>query len=495
MTPHSPADLLQRIETLRATLDDAVAKSLAQWKPALTDRGFAAGARNLAAYLELRRHDLSDLQAGLAAHGLSSLGRSEGHVVATLDALCATLARITGTAAPPYPPPGRLMAGARALNRAKTALFGDDATGAGTRIMVTLPPDAACDPGLATRLVEAGMSCARINCAHDDAATWRLMAEHVRAAAAAAGRTCRVLMDIGGPKCRIETIHATDRVRLHRGDRIVLVADLDRARRDDAVIATLNFPAILADLTVDAEVWFNDGKIGTRVAAAAEGRIELEVTSARAKGERLRAEKGVNFPGLELRMPPLTDKDLIDLDAVAEVADLVGFSFVQRPQDIVWLRAELAQRRPDLPPMPLVLKIETPLAVSNLPRLLVQGAGGGPIAVMIARGDLAVELGYARMAEIQEEIMWLCEAAHVPVVWATQVLDGLISDGIPTRAETTDAAMAQRAECVMLNKGPFLPEAIRFLADVLRRMDRHQSKKTARFGRLHSWPAEPMELV
>ncbi len=274
-----------------------------------------------------------------------------------------------------------------------------------------------------------------------------------------------------------------------------LVADLDRARRDDAVIATLNFPAILADLTVDAEVWFNDGKIGTRVAAAAEGRIELEVTSARAKGERLRAEKGVNFPGLELRMPPLTDKDLIDLDAVAEVADLVGFSFVQRPQDIVWLRAELAQRRPDLPPMPLVLKIETPLAVSNLPRLLVQGAGGGPIAVMIARGDLAVELGYARMAEIQEEIMWLCEAAHVPVVWATQVLDGLISDGIPTRAETTDAAMAQRAECVMLNKGPFLPEAIRFLADVLRRMDRHQSKKTARFGRLHSWPAEPMELV
>jgi pyruvate kinase len=107
---------------------------------------------------------------------------------------------------------------------------------------------------------------------------------------------------------------------------------------------------------------------------------------------------------------------------------------------------------------------------------------------------LAVELGFARMSEIQEEIMWLCEAAHVPVVWATQVLEGLVSEGRPTRAETTDAAMAQRAECVMLNKGPFLPEAMRFLADVLRRMDRHQAKKSARLGPLHSWPAADLVL-
>jgi len=102
-----------------------------------------------------------------------------------------------------------------------------------------------------------------------------------------------------------------------------------------------------------------------------------------------------------------------------------------------------------------------------------------PLAVMIARGDLAVELGFARMSEIQEEILWLCDAAHVPVIWATQVLDQLVSEGAPTRAEATDAAMSQRAECVMLNKGPFLVEAVAFLKDVLERMDRHQSKKSA----------------
>ena len=177
---------------------------------------------------------------------------------------------------------------------------------------------------------------------------------------------------------------------------------------------------------------------------------------------------------------------------VAGLADIVGFSFVQRPDDLVLLHRELARRRPGLPPLPVILKIETPIAVRNLPRLIVQAAASGPVAVMIARGDLAVELGFARMSEIQEEIMWLCEAARVPVVWATQVLEGLVSDGMPSRAEATDAAMGQRTECVMLNKGPFLAEGVRFLADVLRRMDRHQAKKSARFGPLHSWP--PAEL-
>src|SRR5262249_55279574 len=101
-----------------------------------------------------------------------------------------------------------------------------------------------------------------------------------------------------------------------------------------------------------------------------------------------------------------------------------------------------------------------------------------PVAAMIARGDLAVECGYERLAEMQEEILWVAEAAHVPVVWATAVLDSLAKSGIPSRAEITDAAMAERAECVMLKKGPFVGEAIRLLDDVLRRMEAHQRKKT-----------------
>ena len=136
-----------------------------------------------------------------------------------------------------------------------------------------------------------------------------------------------------------------------------------------------------------------------------------------------------------------------------------------------------------------MLKIETPLAIRNLPRLIIQAGGAMPVAVMIARGDLAVEIGFERLSEMQEEILWLCEAAHVPVVWATQVLDSLVKDGTASRAETTDAAMGQRAECVMLNKGPHLAEAVIFLNQILHRMDRHQSKKSARLGPLQSWQA------
>ena len=106
---------------------------------------------------------------------------------------------------------------------------------------------------------------------------------------------------------------------------------------------------------------------------------------------------------------------------------------------------------------------------------------------MIARGDLAVEVGYERLAEFQEEILWLCEAAHLPVIWATEVLDQLARTGQPSRAEVTDAAMAQRAECVMLNKGPHVDTAIVVLDDILRRMSGHQRKKTALLRPLRSW--------
>jgi pyruvate kinase len=104
---------------------------------------------------------------------------------------------------------------------------------------------------------------------------------------------------------------------------------------------------------------------------------------------------------------------------------------------------------------------------------------------MIARGDLAVELGWARLAEMQEEILWLAESARVPVIWATQVFEQLIRENQPTRAEMTDAAMSQRAECVMLNKGPFVLDAITLLDDIAGRMQGHQLKKSARLRALH----------
>ena len=104
---------------------------------------------------------------------------------------------------------------------------------------------------------------------------------------------------------------------------------------------------------------------------------------------------------------------------------------------------------------------------------------------MIARGDLAIECGYERLAEVQEEILWICEAAHMPVIWATQVLETLAKAGLPSRAEVTDAAMSVRAECVMLNKGPYIVESLETLDNILCRMEAHQKKRVATLRPLH----------
>ena len=126
-----------------------------------------------------------------------------------------------------------------------------------------------------------------------------------------------------------------------------------------------------------------------------------------------------------------------------------------------------------------------------MPDLLLAGMRSPRLGVMIARGDLAVEMGWERLAEVQEEILWLAEAAHVPVIWATQVLETLAKRGLPSRAEITDAAMGERAECVMLNKGPHILEAIEALRDILGRMQAHQHKKRSMMRRLHWWPDLP----
>ena len=346
--------------------------------------------------------------------------------------------------------------------------------------MATLPPEAATEPEFAEQLIAAGMDCARINCAHDDPEVWGQMIENVRRAEARLERPCRVLMDIAGPKCRILRVKAPPKTRLLRGDRIVLLDEL-REKTKEPIAFSLNFPELVDQLDDRRGTLHRRRQGGGPCGRQGRGPGEIEIYAAREKGVRLKPGKGVNFPSTELDLPPLTSKDFRDLDFIAEHADLIGYSFVQRVDDIELLQDHLVARAPKREPPGLVLKIETPLAVRNLPLLILQSAAHNPTAVMIARGDLAVELGFARLSEMQEEILWLCEAAHTPVVWATQVLDNYVRDGVASRAEMTDAAMAQGAECVMLNKGPYLAEGVGFLRDVLTRMDRHHAKKFDRF--------------
>lgn len=229
-------------------------------------------------------------------------------------------------------------------------------------------------------------------------------------------------------------------------------------------------------------VWLDDGKIGGLVKANDGSVITIKITHTGPNGGRLRAEKGINFPDTQFAMSALTDKDVADLGEVVGLVDMVALSFLRGPEDILLLEDHL--HRLGSGHLGIVLKIENRQAFENLPRILLASLRSPPVGVMVARGDLAVEVGFERLSEVQEEILWLCEAAHVPVIWATQILEGMAKKGAPSRAEVSDAVMSSRAECAMLNKGPYIIETVRFLSGILSRMDAHQDKRKAMLRRL-----------
>ena len=487
MSPSSQ-QLLTSLRHLRRSVDTGAAQRVAAWRGDLQDPSFAASAENLAHYLAFRHHDLRELQRELMRHGLSSLGRLESRVQVTLEVVEAALdALLSGKPAVAWPAPADTYFQGETRLRANTARLLGGAPDGVPRILVTLPTEAAKDPAYMLDIARRGADVVRINCAHGDADEWRAMVAHTRAAGNAVDRRIPILMDIGGPKFRIGNVKRRPGDRLMAGDRFRLVAAVS-GFSDDAMIEAVCEPAhVLAHLKPGAEVSLDDGKLGGLVEAAAPESVTVWVARTQLKGFKLKPERGLTFPHVDLDLDPLTPADLEDLDFVVAHADMVGYSFVQRADDISRLQEELARRRPDWQRLGIVAKIETTEAVTNLPDIIVRAAGRQPFGVMIARGDLAVAIGFERLAEMQEEILWLCEAAHVPVIWATQVLEEMVKSGLPTRGEMTDAAMAGRAECVMLNKGPNLGEAIAALRGLLGRMMEHQSKKTARLRALRSW--------
>ncbi|MDR3631982.1 MAG: pyruvate kinase [Desulfocapsaceae bacterium] len=566
---------------------------------------YRKSARNLLHYLALRRRDLRPLQLRLAALGLSSIGRAESHVLATIDAILQVLHRLVKRPWHPSLSPETevidFMDGQRLLAEHTESLLGPASPERGVRIMVTMPSEAADDYTIIENLLQQGMNCMRINCAHDEPTRWLQMIDNLKRAERSLGLPCKVVMDLAGPKLRtgpLEPGPAVIRIRPRRdvfgrvvaparvwltpkdaarqpptpasatlpvpglwlarlrlGDRLTC-ADARHARRSftvvdvtdggcwaesvktayivpgtvlrrrggrvgiddetvvehipsqtnsiflqqgDLLVLTLDsrpgrpavldsagqvltpamigctIPAVFEDVRSGEPVWFDDGKIGGVIEKVENDRVHIRITHAPLRGARLKGDKGINLPDSDFRLAAMTAKDVEDLSFVAQHADVVELSFANTAHDVESLQQHLeylGTRQPAI-----VLKIETRRAFENLPDMLFAVMRTQCCGVMIARGDLAVECGFERLAEVQEEILWICEAAHVPVIWATQVLETLAKKGMPSRAEITDAAMGDRAECVMLNKGPHVVNAVRVLHDILHRMQSHQSKK------------------
>jgi len=474
--------ILASVNSLLASMAATVARE--QRSIGCVGPGWTMSATNLVQYADLRRALPAGLQGDLVRLGLSSLSRREAHVEPTLRAVHAALVAMNGGAWSDESPAAAMDAGVAALEQHADELLGS-AHPKGTRIMVSLPPALAEDPTLADRLIEAGMDVARINAAHGNPEQWCANAAALRAAAARAGRTIRLCVDLAGPKVRtglcsqgpIE-IRPGDRLWLHADDAISTAA----ARAADGSLPTPHRIAVTPQELLDAlkaghRILIDDGNIRGRCVCSSPEGADVVIEQVHGGAWPLKDRKGVNVPDSDMPIPSLTAADLATLDAVAGLADMVALSFVRTPQDVLDLHRALEMR--GLSSMAVIAKVETPQACRDLPAILLALMRRPACGVMLARGDLGVEIGFENLPIAQDEVLALCEAAHMPVIWATQVLESMTEHGFPTRGEVTDAADSARADAVMLGIGPYLLDTTAFVSDLLTRIQRIRARSRA----------------
>ncbi len=445
---------------------------------------FRLSGANLIHYLVLRNNEIREAQEYLHHIGLSSLTNSESHTLFQVQNVLNWLEN------KPLPSKKNISCNFEDASRLQLLhaekLLGEFPGQDRPHIMVTFDAKLMQERKLVEEMLNEGMSVARINCAHNTPEIWLKMISVLKKAIAKTGKNCKVYMDLAGPKIRVKSISPYKKdeslaLPVWEGKELLLThTDTQKTKNKKSKTKTdilfIEPKELLDMIKVGEHIFFDDGKFEAKVIKSEPGRVLVKIVRISAKKHFLKPERGINLPDSEITIPTLTEEDKQNIPFICAHADMVGYSFVNSPEDIDMLRKELnkfsGRRKPNV-----ILKIERLTAVQNLPALLINGMKDEAMGVMIARGDLAVEIGFERLSEIQEEILWICEAAHVPVIWATQVLETLNKTGYATRSEITDAAMSGRAECVMLNKGKHIVKTIETLSDILTRQQGHVNKK------------------
>lgn len=475
---------LRWIEKELSQLEEQMVRCAKEWLHIQTelDPKQIPAAQNFIHYLSLRSQDIRRLQHALHKHGLSSLSNSESHVLAHIQLV---LERIGKKYLPNSKSPYPIDWAEKSIQQKRTLLFGKKLKPALPHIMVTFDKKFGTDIAHIKMLLENGMNIARINCAHDSKEVWLKMIQSILKAQKETGMKCKIHMDLAGPKIRVKLLNKgkdDGKVKIRVGD-LIWLSDSQEGFEKNEVVISPNEAGIIASLQMKERVYFDDGIIKGLVIKIEPNKVGVKIIRDSSEKGIIKQGKGINFPDSTLNIPSLTEYDISCLPFICRHADLIGYSFVRNKKDIEYLFAQLETINRKHPH--LILKIETPSAVAELPSLLLAAMKKPVFGVMIARGDLAVEVGFERMGELQNEILWICESAHVPVIWATQVLETLNKTGIATRSEITDAMQASGSECVMLNKGKYTIKTLETLSNIFERSQGHHNKKRATFRKLN----------
>lgn len=341
-----------------------------------------------------------------------------------------------------------------------------------TKIVATVGP-ASRSPEILERLVQAGVDVFRLNFSHGTHEEHLAVISSVRAIALRLGKPIALLQDLSGPKIRIGKVR--DGVVLVNGARITITTDANVEGSAEQISTT--YLPLANDVEPGDRVLLDDGNLELRVRAVASGRVECEVVD----GGPLRSNKGMNLPGVALSTPALTDKDRRDLAfGIEHGVDFVALSFVRQPQDIAEAKALVTSLGAATP---VIAKVEKPQALDNLEAILAACDG-----VMVARGDLGVELGTENVPIAQKRIIAAANAAGRVVITATQMLESMIENPRPTRAEASDVANAilDGTDAVMLSGesavGKFPVETVETMARIADYTEEHGAAAIRRRG-------------
>jgi pyruvate kinase len=330
-----------------------------------------------------------------------------------------------------------------------------------TKIVATIGP-ASADPEVLVRMVEAGMDVARLNFSHGTAEQHAEVAQRVRDAAGRAGRQVAVLQDLPGPKLRIGPLR-DGIAELKPGDPVVFVCGHENGALGDAGRMHITWAGLADTVDTGEIVYLADGAVRLRVEASRPGAGEIDAVVE--IGGSVASRQGLNIPGETAALPAVPEEDLEHVRTGEKIGvDLVALSFVRRAEDVTFLRKHTR--------LPLIAKIEKPQAVQRAEEI-VRAAD----CVMVARGDLGIEMRIEEVPIVQKQVIALAGALARPSITATQMLDSMVGSPRPTRAEVTDVANAilDGTDAVMLSQesavGQYPVEAVQMLAAVAERTE------------------------
>ncbi|MDB6032181.1 MAG: pykF, partial [Verrucomicrobiales bacterium] len=306
-----------------------------------------------------------------------------------------------------------------------------------TKIIATLGP-ATDSPEMLGKLIDAGMNIARLNMSHAPHDWVRRVVADIRAAAKQRSKAVGILMDTQGPAIRTGDLPVP--LNLKPGQKFVLTVRGEKSEEVHSV--DVNYENFVNDINVGDVVLLDNGQIHMKVLAKNNYKVECEVLTPGVLGSR----RHINLPGVRVSLPALTAKDLKDIDVGLELnVDYVALSFVREAKDLMQLRAVLSK---SAQPPQMIAKIEDQQALNNLTEIIQQADG-----IMVARGDLGIEIPYEELPIVQRKIVKACHRVGKPVIVATHMLESMIENPLPTRAEVTDVANAvfEQADAIMLS--------------------------------------------